>query len=147
MGVLKDRLLEKDTRPKVVNDCVILVDEEVASKKGVTGLMVKTGYKAFKALKPTIVKDAVEHLLDDFVAVMDGHYNQFTESGQPTFESWAVPQDQRIANDLLGVTDAIIDRSDKRALQKIYRGLRKIAERNVAQAVPAVSRLVDRYMR
>jgi hypothetical protein len=147
MGVLKDRLLEKDTRPKVVNDCVVLVDNEVASKKGITGMMVKTGYKAFKALKPTIVKEAVEHLLDDFVAVMDGHYHQFTESGEPTFESWAVPKDQRIANDLLGVTDAIIDRSDKRALQKIYRGLRKIAERNVAQAVPAVSRLVDRYMR
>ena len=50
-------------------------------------------------------------------------------------------------DDLLGVTDAIIARSSKTALKKIYNGLRKIAERNVAQAVPAVGRLIDKYMR
>jgi hypothetical protein len=147
MGALTDRLLETGTRPKVVTDCVALVDGEVAAKKGVTGMVIKTGYKAFKALKPTIVKEAVEHLLDDFVKVIDGHYGEFAESGGSSFERFAVSRDTRIANDLLGITDAIIDKSDKTALKKIYHGLRKVAERNVAQAVPAIGRLVDKYMR
>lgn len=147
MGALKDKLLETDVRPKVVADCVVLVDKEVASKKGISGAIIKTGYKAFKAIKPTIVKEAVEHLLDDFVGVLDGHWAEFAESGGASFETFALARDTRIADDLLGITDAIINKSDKSALKKIYQGLRKVAERNVAQAVPAVARLIEKYMR
>ena len=147
MGALTDKLLEAGTRPKVVADCVVLVDGEVAAKKGVTGMIIKTGYKAFKALKPTIVKEAVEHLLDDFVKVIEVHFEEFTGSEGSSFERFAVSRDTRIANDLLGITDAIINKSDKTALKKIYHGLRKVAERNVAQAVPAIGRLVEKYMR
>jgi hypothetical protein len=147
MGALKDRLLEAGKRPEVVSDCVVLIDHEVAAKKGVSGMVIKTGYKAFKALRPAIVKDAVEHLLDDFVTVLDKHYDASKEAGAASFESFAAPKDHTIANDLLGVTDAIIARSDKTALKKIYNGLRKVAEKNVAQAVPAVARLVDKHMR
>jgi hypothetical protein len=147
MGALKDKLLEAEIRPKLVVDCVQLVDNEVASKKGISGMMIKTGYKAFKAIKPNIVKDAVKYLLDDFVKALDVRYDQYTESDETSFEGWAVPRDKEIANDLLGITDAIIAKSQKKALAKIYHGLRKVAERNVAQAVPAIGRLVDKYMR
>ena len=147
MGALTDKLLESGTRPKVVTDCVTLVDQEVGSKKGITGVVIKTGYKAFKAIKPTIVKEAVEHLLDDFVKVMDGHFETFSGSGDSSFERFAVARDTRIADDLLGITDAIIAKSDKAALKKIYQGLRKVAERNVAQAVPGIGRLIEKYMR
>ncbi len=147
MGALKDKMLEPGIRPKVVADCVTLVDQEVASKKGVTGMVIKTGYKAFKALKPTIVKEAIEHLLEDFVGVIDTHHEEYAKSGGSSFESFAVSRDKRIANDLLGITDAIIEQSSKTALKKIYHGLRKVAEKNVIQAVPATGRLVDKYMR
>jgi hypothetical protein len=147
MGALKDKLLEPGRRPDVVVDCVQLVDNEVAAKKGVTGMVIKTGYKAFKALKPNIVKEAVDHLLDDFVTVLDKHYDAFKAEGGTSFESYAVPKDSALADDLLGVTDAIMAKSDKAALKKIYNGLRKVAERNVAQAIPATARLIDKYMR
>ena len=147
MGALKDKLLEETKRPEVVNDCVILIDNEVAAKKGVTGMVIKTGYKAFKALRPNIVKEAVEHLLNDFVDVLDKHFDTCQSSGAASFETYAGPRDTAIADDLLGVTDNIMAKSDKAALKKIYNGLRKVAERNVAQAVPAVARLVDKHMR
>ena len=147
MGALKEKLLEPGIRPKLISDCVQLVDNEVASKKGIGGMVIKTGYKAFNKLKPNIVKEAVDYLLNDFVGVMDGRYDEYSESKEASFEGWAVPRDIQIANDLLGITDAIIAKSKKVALAKIYHGLRKIAERNVAQAVPAIGRLIDKYMR
>ncbi|MCP4680336.1 MAG: hypothetical protein GY854_33575 [Deltaproteobacteria bacterium] len=149
MGTAKDKLLQDTTRPSVVQDCVQLVDNEVASKKGVTGMMVKAGYKAFRAVKPSIVKEAVEILLDEFVKVLDGHYTEYEESHpdrSTSFETWATARDKRIADNMLGVTDAIMDRSNKTALKKIYQGMRKIAEKNVAQAVPAVARLVAKHV-
>jgi hypothetical protein len=147
MGALKDKLLETAVRPTVVVDCAALVDNEVAAKSGITGAIIKTGYKAFKAIKPTIVKEAVDHLLNDFVEVLDRYYDRFKDSGSVSFESWVKPKDAELANDLLKVTDNIMDKSDKTTLKKIYGGLRKIAEKNVAQAVPATARLIEKHMR
>jgi hypothetical protein len=147
MGALKDKLLDAAVRPVVVGDCAALVDNEVASKSGITGAVIKTGYKAFKALKPNIVKEAVDHLLDDFTAVLDKHYDVFLASGSASFEAWANPKNEMLADDLLKVTDDIMARSGKTALKKIYNGLRKVAKKNVAQAIPATARLVEKHMR
>jgi len=149
MGILKETLLQEDKRPTVIKDCAKLVDDEVAGKRGITGVMIKGGYKAFKAIKPRIVTDAVDHLLDDFAGVLDGQYQTYID-GDPDmkvpFDRWAGDRDMEIADGLLGVTDDIMARSDKRALKKIYNGLRKVAQRNVAEAVPAVGRLVIKHL-
>lgn len=147
MGALKDKLLDAAVRPTVVVDCTVLVDNEVAAKSGITGAVIKTGYKAFKALKPNIVKEAVEHLLDDFTAVLDKHYEAFQSSGAASFEAWAKPKDTMLADDLLTVTDDIMARSGKTTLKKIYNGLRKVAQKNVTQAIPATARLIEKHMR
>jgi hypothetical protein len=149
MGILKDTLLAETRRPAVVTDCAKLVDAEVAAKKGVTGLMIKGGYAAFKAVKPGIVTKAVEHLLDDFTVILDRHYDTYLADNpgrSPAFDEWARRRDSQIANDLLGVTDDIMARSDKKAIKKIYSGMRNVAQRNVAEAVPAVGRLVIKHL-
>lgn len=149
MGIVKDKLIDGGKRPEVIADCVRLVDSEVASKKGVTGMMIKGGYKAFKALRPTIVKEAVEHLLDDFIGIADGHYDEYLEQEpqkSTSFENWSKQRDSRIADDMLGITDRIMDKTNKVALKKIYKGMRPVAQKNVAQAVPGIARLVQKYM-
>ncbi|MBN2531009.1 MAG: hypothetical protein JXR76_31775 [Deltaproteobacteria bacterium] len=148
MGILKDNILDESKKPSVIQDCVQLVDAEVAAKKGVTGMMIKSSYKVFKAIKPTIVKDAVETLLDDFAKRLDEQYEKYQaavpDKSQP-FDKWATSRDREIADQLLGVTDDIIARSDKGAIKKIYSGLRGVAEKNVAAAVPAIGKLVMKY--
>jgi hypothetical protein len=149
MGILMETLLAEGTRPKVVEECVQLVDAEVKAKKGLTGKVIQMGYKAFTSLKPGIVKKATEHLLDDFTRVLDGHYDSYLTADpgkREPFPVWARKRDSRIADDLLKVTDDIIARSDKRVIRKIYDSLRGTAQRNVAEAVPAVGRLVLRHL-
>ena len=149
MGVLQAKLTDDGARKLVIQDCVKVVDEEVAAKKGVTGLVIRGGYKTFKAIRPTIVEEAVVHLIDDFAEVLDRHYDEYQadepDSGR-SFEQWAQGRDARIADDMLGITDAIINRSNKTALKKIYGGLRTVAQKNVAQAIPAVARLVTKHV-
>ena len=149
MGVLKDTLLQTDNRPVVIQDCADLVDREVARKKGVTGMMIKGGYKAFKAIKPSIVTDAVDILLDDFTAILDKFYDDYLKE-QPEktrpFDRWTEPRDKKLADDLLTVTDNLMERSNKVAIKKVYNSLRKVAERNVAEAVPEVSKLIMKHM-
>lgn len=149
MGILKDTLLAEEKRPTVVKDCATLVDAEVAAKRGVTGMMIKGGYKAFKAIKPGIVTKAVEHLLDDFAVVLDRYYDNYLKDEpekKTGFDVWGKRRDVKMADDLLKVTDDIMDRSDKKAMVKIYRGLRGTAQKNVAEAVPAIGRLVMKHL-
>jgi len=149
MGILKDKMLEPAKRPEIIKDCSRLVDSEVAAKRGVVGLMVKGGYKAFKAIKSGIVESAVDHLLDDFTVVLDKHYDKYLEdepSKVTSFERWSKKRDAVMADDLLSVTDNMMERSKKKALKKIYHGLRKVAQRNVAEAIPGVGRLVMKRM-
>lgn len=149
MGILQDTMLEKTRRPQVIKDCAQLVDSEVASKKGVTGIMIKTGYKAFKAIKPTIVETAVDVLLDDFTKVLDSQYETYLAAHpdkSTAFDTWAKQRDGEMADKLLKVTDDLMDRSNKQAIKKIYSGLRKVAQRNVAEAIPAVGKLVIKHV-
>jgi len=147
MGVVKDRLLDDNARPSVISDCVQLIDAEVASKRGVGGVMIKGGYKAFKKFKPSIVKDAVEALLESFTEVLDGVYEEYVSEGTNTsFDSWANRRRSSVADSLLGITDTIIGGTDKVAVRKMYGGMRKIAKKNVEEAVPGIARLVIKYV-
>lgn len=146
--MLKEKITDPGVREVVIKDCVNVVDGEVAAKKGITGMMIKGGYKAFKAIKPGIVEEAVRRLLDDFCDVLDKEYESFCQDeskGNQSFEQWASRRDAQIADDLLGITDDIMNRTVRTVLQKIYRGLRGLAQKNVAAAVPAIARLVMKH--
>jgi hypothetical protein len=149
MGILKDKLSQPEMRPRLIADCVTLVDQEVASKSGVTGFMIKGGYKAFTTIMPRMVENAVDVLLDEFLVVLDRHYDTYSKAvpdKKTPFESWAKARDVTIAEDLLKITDEIMNRSSKTAIKKIYSGMRKVAQRNVADAVPGIGRLVTKNL-
>ncbi|MBO0841387.1 MAG: hypothetical protein J2O49_11270, partial [Sciscionella sp.] len=65
---LKQLLLDPQRRPNVVNDCQQLIEDQVAAAAGIPGVAIKGGYKVVKAIKPGIIHDAVDGLLDQFVA-------------------------------------------------------------------------------
>ncbi len=148
MGVAKDKLLDENTRPSVVEDGVRLVDSEVAAKKGITGVLIKGGYKGFKKLKPGIMNEAVNGLLDKFVDIIDRHYSEYLEEvpdKSTSFGTWAQRRDARIADDMLSITDNYMNKSSIKVLTKIYYGMRKIGEKSVIQAIPGMSKLVMKY--
>ena len=67
MATLTDILLVPGNRPRVISDCVTLIQEEVDSKGGLSGLAVKAAFAVVKAVKPGFINEAVDHMLDDFV--------------------------------------------------------------------------------
>ncbi|MDD5305891.1 MAG: hypothetical protein PHU25_01085 [Deltaproteobacteria bacterium] len=150
MGTLSETLLADDKRGKVIEDSCRLIDGEVAAKSGITGLLIKGGYKAFKAVKPTMVHEAVTFLLPEFVGVMDRHYAEYLAAEpkkEMTLDRWLVRRDTKVADDLLGITDRIMDRSNKAALKAIYKKLRPVGQRNVKEAIPGIGRLIASHVK
>lgn len=145
MTTLTERL-ETTDRQQVIDDTAQLIDDEVASKSGLSGMALKGGYRVVKKLKPNMIEEAVDHLLDDFSEALDPLYQDFLDDdGIDTFESYLQDHDARAADDLLSITDERAEQTDHKVLAKTYHKLRGQAEKHVRQALPGVGRLIDRH--
>lgn len=146
MSVLQERL-ETIDRQVVIRDTVSLIDDEVASKSGLSGMAIKGGYKVVKKLRGGgMIHDAVDHLLDDFTAALAPMYDDYLEAdGASTFERYLRGHADEASDALLGITDAKIKRAETRVIISTYNKLRGQAEKHVVDALPGVGRLIDSH--
>jgi hypothetical protein len=144
MPTLTDMLLVPGNRPKVIADCVQLINEEVDAKGGLTGLAVKGAYALVKAVKPGFVTEAVDHMLDDFVKRLEPFWADAQAKNEPIgpLMNTRAPQ---VADALLAISDERAARSSNPTLKKAYEKLRPTGKKHVEQAVPRVGRLVQKY--
>lgn len=136
-------------RPAVIRDATTLIDQEVSSKSGLSGLALKGGYKVVRSLKGgRMIPDAVNHLLDEFAAAIEPLHAEYRDGDQGgDFAAFLGRNDTRASNALLAITDRRAERSDNRVLVKTYRKLRPSAVEHVRSALPGLGRMVDRYTR
>jgi hypothetical protein len=76
MPTLPEQIADADKRRKVIDDACHVLDEEVGSKGGITGLAIKGAYKVVQGVKPGFVREAVDGLLDDFMQALDPIYQK-----------------------------------------------------------------------
>lgn len=145
MSTLKE-VLDKADRPALVQECCDLIDEEVASKKGLSGLAVKGGFAAIKKIKPGFIPEVVDNLLDEFVEKLERWYADWSASGQGTFGDYIVSRRAQVADSLLEVTDARARTTKMAAVKKLYTKLRPSAEQHVSDAMPGVGRVMNRHI-
>jgi hypothetical protein len=142
---LKELLLESERRSAVVHDCVCLVDAEVAGKKGLAGMAVKGAYAIVKKIKPGIVRETVDHLLDSFVEQMEPFYKDWQNGSPKSIETSFKENANKIADLLLAVTDRRAARARNRILKKAYDMLRPQGVKHTAAAVPGIGQIISRY--
>jgi len=130
-------------RRALIEDCRVLLEDEVASKRGLRAAALKAGFKTFKRLRPGMVASAFEVLLPAFAPAIDPFY----ERGQSSGDVHGYFRDQQgpIADALLGVTDDKAKRAKNRVMVRIYNTLRGPARGHVMAAVPRISHLIVRY--
>ena len=145
MGSLREKLLDPARRGAVVDDCVRLIDREVEGKSGLGGLAIKGAYGVVRRLKPGIIRDAADHLLEPFVTQLEPTYAAYLAQSSLALEPYLVGRAAEIANALLGVTDARAARSANATLRKTYDKLRPSALKHVEAAVPGIARLLAKY--
>ena len=144
MSTLQTILEDPARRTRIVKDCVDLVDSEVAAKGGLSGLAVKAPYAVVKALKPGIVTEMVDKLLDEFVATLEPLYAEHRAAPTGTLSSFLNARASAVANALLGVTDRRAQGATHETLRKDYDKLRPTAVKHVEQAVPGIARVLEK---
>jgi hypothetical protein len=146
MKSLKEVLATAD-RNKLIEDVVSLIDGEVDSKGGLSGMALKGGYKVVKRLKGgRMIHKAVGFLLDDFTGAVEPLHDEYRQSGATgSFADFLVRNDARATDALLGITDGRIGQAENPVIKKTYKKLRPQATGHVKAALPGLGRLIDGY--
>ena len=144
---LKQVLLDDETnRRRLLQDCVRLIDDEVASKKGFSGLAIKGGFKVVRAVKPGFVEEVMDFLLEEFVDHLEPVYGEFREQNAEGLEGFLLARDQKVADQLLGITDKHAQKTQNQGVKMAYDKLRPQAKTHVAAAIPRVAKMLTTYI-
>jgi hypothetical protein len=146
MGALTDAIADKTRRRAVCDDGVRAIEAEVKSKRGLTGVAVKAGFRAVRSVRPGFVPMAMDHLLNDFAAQIDPFYDQWKDGGKGTLRDYFIANDAKIANALLSITDNRAKNAKSRTVAKAYSKLRPKAVSHTAAAMPRVADLVAKHV-
>ncbi len=144
METLAQVVSDAKRRHAVVVDAAQIVESEVASKRGFRGAALKAGFGAFQRISPGVVPGAVDRLLPHFVPVLDPLWAEAVASGDA--EAWFARHDERVARELLAVTDALAARAKNKVVLRIYQTLRGSAEEHVRQGVPRIPELIRNHI-
>lgn len=128
----------------VVEHGARIVEEEVASKRGLRATALKAGFAAFKKVRPGIVEAAVRRLLPLFAPVIDPHWERASAEGSP--DRYFVSHAGEVADELLAVTDGLAARASNKVLVRIYRSLRGQARDHVVAGVPRIPGLIEAHL-
>ena len=141
---LADAINEPSKRAAIVADCCKLIDEEVSDKSGLSGLAVKAAFAVVKAVKPGFITEAVDHMLDDFVARLEPFWAEAQSKNEPV-GALVNARSGEVADALLTISDERAARAKNQGVKKAYEKLRPTAKKNVEAAVPRLGRLIAKY--
>jgi hypothetical protein len=144
MPSLHDKLKDPVARRTLVRDAAQVLDAEVADKGGISGLAIKAGYKLVQGVKPGFIDEAIDALLDDFVAALLPLAEEARAAGKPVGKHLEASA-SRVADALLGITDRRAQNA-RAALKGAYDRLRPTAKKQVEAAAPRLGGLLERHL-
>lgn len=143
MTALKSKLLREGNRPALISACEQLIEDEVKSKSGLSGLAIKTGFKTVKTIRTDIIHDLVDVLLDDFVDSLEDIYGAYVGGQAQNIESYVTSHADAVADALLGITDRRAEKSTHGVLIKAYKTLRPQGKKQVIKAMPRIGSMLN----
>ena len=144
MSTLAESLTSEPHKDAVVEDCLALIDAEVADKGGLTGLAIKAGYKTVQGIKPGFVRHVVSDLLPEFAQALEPIYQEAKANGKGVRDHF-VSNTSRVADALLSITDEKAKRSKSGLVKGTYDKLRGSAKKNVEAAVPRLAAMIEKH--
>ncbi|MGJ5675948.1 MAG: DUF6918 family protein [Nostochopsis sp.] len=140
---LSDGLLDSDKKAMVVEDCCNMIEAQLASKSGISGMVLKTAFAALKGVKPGYIPYVVEMILPQCFEALDPVWSEGVDKGDPV--GHLVASRDRTADALLSVTDEKAKNVNRPIVRGTYEKLRGSAKQHVEDAVPDLAKVIDKY--
>ena len=143
------KLLEPHLKPELIAGLSQLISDEVAAKKGLTGVGIKTAFGTIRRLKPNLIERLLEALLPHFIEAISPLYQEFLKAQEAgvsgDLKTFLSSRAAEVTSALLSVTDSRAAKASNATLKGVYQKLRPIAEAQVSAAVPMVASLLNTF--
>ena len=142
---LQEMLLTPAVQPQVVADTQALVEQELASKSGLSATGLKVAYKGITAFAPGYYQQVIESLLPGWVDALQPFWADFTTAGGSQFGDYLAKRPEEVSEALLSVTDSAGRESSRTSVVKMYNAVRGGAVKHIEAALPNLGAMVQRY--
>ncbi len=130
---------DQSLKASFVESCTVLIDQQVATKSGMSGLALKTAYKVVKGVGPTYIPGALGRLLPEVFKALDPMWVEGLQTGNPV--EHLTQNSSQTADMILSVTDARIQNSGG-VVRSSYNKLRRSVKGDVEAAVPELAKII-----
>jgi hypothetical protein len=143
---LQERVGVDPIRPRVIAECVHLIDNTVKAKGGLSGVAIKTAYATIKTVKKGFISEVVDALLDDWLGKLDPHFQKWSAGAGGSFSEYITARSDDVSEGLLSVTDERAEKTSHTTAKKMYQKMRGSAKKNVVDAIPDLGKLIERHL-
>lgn len=144
-ATLEQMLLAPDVQPRVVADCMALVDQQLAAKSGISGAAVKVAYKAVTTFATGYYRETIESMLPDMADKLEPFWADFQTSGGAGFGDYLAKRNDEVGAAMLTVTDNMASVSKRPVIIKAYQAVRGGAGKHIEAALPALGTMIQKY--
>lgn len=147
MGKLSELLQDDVRRAELIADLAEMVEEHVADRTGFRGITLRTGLAAVRRKLPDAIPRTVTRLLPDFLAALEPLYARARAANGAEFARFLKKDPTLVAETMLGIADARVERSTHAGLKSFYARFRGTAEQEAEEIVPGLADVLARHLR
>jgi hypothetical protein len=140
---LSDILLNENHRDNFVDDCVKLIDQQVAAASGLGGLALKAAYSTVKGIRADYCAQVVDQLLPEISIALDPMWTEAKNNGNPV--EYLTQRKGEVADELLQISDKRVEKSTRGMVKGAYAKLRPSAKTYVENGVPDLAEIINKY--
>ena len=140
---LRQRLANPQVRTAVAADAVSEAQSVVKERGGVRGRAAKLGMETVDRLKPGFLERHVAAMLPDWADAIDPYWSAGQAAGDPTEHLVANAPD--VADAMLGVSDAYVEKATYGRAIKAYERLRPHAPERIVEHMPRIASFVEKH--
>ena len=144
-ATLQEIMLAPQAQPRVIDDALALVDQQISDKSGISGTAVKLAYKSVVSFSAGHIRYMIEQLMPAMLEKLQPYWADFQVSGGGVFGDYLSKRAEEVAEALLSITDARAEGSGRPVIVKAYKSVRGGASKNVQAALPDLGALVQKY--
>ncbi len=141
---LQDVLQNPAIYTSLVSSCQDLLDQQVASKGGLSGVALKTTYGLVKGVGPNYISGAIARLLPEVMKALDPLWDEGLATGDPV--DYLSRNCDQAAACLLSVTDLRVKATRYTVVKTSYGNLRQSVKADIASAVPQLAQILNHHV-
>ena len=145
-STLADALLTSNERPRIVAEVSQILETQVSSKRGLSGMALKTGLKMAKSRNPDAIPNAVDRLIPEFCEILEPYYADYKASDTAHFSTYVEERKTVIRDDILGIVDGRAAKSQNKTFVSTYAKLRGAAKDEVETALPKIAAVIENHL-